>query len=241
MSVGVHALTLQSNRRVDSTTAWTTNALVRLERLEFQSHCFTLLHAWYPPLIPAPRSSRFPMRVLSILVFWALVVAKVMDSSLPSWHFSSNSIIFFLITSFPVTSSLVQPSREVSSANNESSRMKLHLLLLRNALGASLGGRLPPGVHLQVRPHSWPLSDASFLRSLSALLIASAWYTLKRIGDVAHPSLSPLAGAQSSLRPSLPFTRYHVSSWRPFSRSSTLSVMPNLANIPHRRGLLVRG
>ena len=103
----------------------------------------------------ALQSSFRPRRVPNILVDWAPSVPKAMVSSLPSWHFSSNSSMDSLTTSFPVFSSSVHPTNVESSANSVSVIFMVSLSLLYRILDGSAAGKQLPGVHVQVSPHSW--------------------------------------------------------------------------------------
>ena len=204
MSDCLYERALLSNSVVDSTTAWITRAFVRLLRVDLHSHLRTFAQVAFLLFVLALQSSFRPRRVPNILVDWAPSVPKAMDSSLPSLHFSSNSSMDSLTTSFPVFSSSVHPTNVESSANSVSVIFMVSLSLLYRIFDGSAAGKQLPGVHVQVSPHSCCCSFAfSFLLDC-AILIDSAWYILNRVGEVAHPSLMPLAGIHSLLRPSFP-------------------------------------
>ena len=186
MSDCLHERALLSNSMIDSTTTWITRAFVRLLRVDLHSHLRTFAQAAFPCFILALQSSFRPRRVPNILVDWAPSVPKAMDSSLPSWHFSSNSSMDSLTTSLPVFSSSVS------------------LSLLYRILDGSAAGKQLPGVHVQVSPHYCCCSFAFSSLLECAILIDSAWYKLNRVGEVAHPCLRPLAGIHSLLRTSFP-------------------------------------
>ena len=128
-SVGDHALALQSNNMVDSTTACTMRALVRFFKDDLQSHLLTFVQVVYPLLIPAARSSFFPNIVPSMRVFSEASQPKAITSPWPSWHFSSQLSISALMTSFPLANSSSNPSKVESSAKRASSISKALTLL----------------------------------------------------------------------------------------------------------------
>ena len=123
-----------------------------------------------PRFVLALQSSFRPRRVPNILVDWAPSVPKAMDSSLPSWHLSSNSSMDSLTTCFPVFSSSVHPTNVESSANSVSVIFMVSLSLLYRNLDGSAAGKQLPGVHVQVSPHSCCCSFAfSFLLDCAIL------------------------------------------------------------------------
>ena len=118
--------------------------------------------------------------------------------------------------------------------------MNATLLILRSARPMSLDGRLLPGFHFQFVPHSRPFAWAASLLTFWAPIIACESYKLNSTGDVAYPSLAPLAGVWLSLGPSRLFTLYFVPFWRPLMVFRTSSGMPIWLSSLHNNSLFVR-
>ena len=172
VSVVDHGRAAESNSIVPSTVACTISALVFFGNVDFHSQRFTLSQVQRPRLIRAALSSCFPILVSSIWVLFAVLVAKHMFSSFPSWHFFSNCANASLTAVFPSFNSVFQSTRVESSANSESVMVKFCCVLLLVAFRLSIGDRLLPGRQLHSSPHSSPFAAEISPLFLWAILIA---------------------------------------------------------------------
>ena len=131
----------------------------------------------------------------------------------------------------PSSISPLCPTIVVSSANKDTVTTLVSASLLYFSHRLPLGKEFP-GCHLHFTPTSSPRSPFLLFLSSSASLITTWWKMMKRVGDVAHPSLRPLSGVHSSLSFSLTFTQYTVASCRSFRLLRKFPLRTYLSNIP---------
>ena len=129
---------------IDSNTACTLRALFRFFKDDLQNHLLIFVHAVYPLLILAARSSFFPSIVPSMRVFAEASQPKAITSSLPLWHFFSKLSISALMTSFPLANSSSNPSKVESNAKEGINNFEgLTLAALQSSIWLNTG-ETPP-------------------------------------------------------------------------------------------------
>ena len=217
-------------------------ACLLLLNVVFFSCFFALNHSFSALCFLFLISCSAPIQLPSILIFLPSSLPNSSISSLSSLFFSSyRSMTSLMVLTRSSISSLL-PTIVVSSANKDTVTTLVSASLLYFSHRLPLGKEFP-GCHLHFTPTSSPRSSALLLLSSSASLITTWWKMLKRVGDVAHPSLRPPSGVHSSLSFSVPFTQYNVACLVKILHISsvTFPLRPYLSNIPHRAGLFTLG